>query len=98
MEFLARDRRTLAPYSVNDGPPPKVRGLTRHGSTLRWRRAPRAASYAVAFSGAGGAASSIVTRRPTAHILAGAKTATVMPVGANGRAGRRTVLRLKRGR
>lgn len=91
---LPRDRRTLAPYGVSDKPPAKVRGLRRKGRTLSWRASRHAVRYAVAFAQKGGAATSVVTKRHRVRIPKGARSATVVPVDALGRAGPKATLAL----
>lgn len=91
---LPRSRTALAPYRVADGPPPKVRGLTRRGANLVWRAAPRAKRYAVEFFSPKLGATGVVTSKRRLRIPTGITTGTVVALDALDRAGRPATTKL----
>lgn len=92
---LPRATQTLAPYRVNDSPPPRVRALSRHGQRLRWRKAPRAVRYMLAFTTTSGPTPIVGTRTEAVRISANATAATIVAIDAADRPGPATTIKLR---
>jgi uncharacterized membrane protein len=89
---LPRNRQSLAAYTINDSPPPRVQGLIHHHihhhSTLTWKPTPRAASYMLTFTAADGTTGGAVTAtRTRTTIPPGSTRVTIVALDAIGRFG-----------
>jgi hypothetical protein len=92
---LPRSSETLAPFSVEDSPPGRVEGLSRHGSTLTWKPVARAHDYVVAFVAADGLSTgSHTVTAARMRIPSGSTRAIVLAVDAIGRFGPSTTFKL----
>ena len=92
---LPRSSETLAPFSVEDSPPGRVEGLSRHASTLTWKPTPRAHAYLVAFVAADGLSTgSHTVTAARMRIPSGSTRAIVVAVDAIGRFGPSTTFKL----
>ncbi len=95
---LPRARLVVARYAVVDRPPGKVRGLKAKGRRLRWKAAPRATRYMIAFVLHSRSRAALTTRHLAVRIPAGASAATVLALDALGRPGPAATIRLHRAR